>query len=333
MEVTASDSGRRIKTRKTEIGKGEDLVDLKQIEYILKIAEMKNVSQASKELFISQSALNQQLLKLEKELGAPLFFRDRNNWELTPTGELYVKGAREILQIKKNTYNQIEDELGTARRAFSLGLAAGRGIRMFASIYPQFMERCPQTSISPIEIGTYEQQELIEAGRLDLGFLTIGPGKRANLKYIHVCSEDLLAALPEKHPLAMEAAAKGAGKYSELDLKLLKDENFVLMFPKSSCRAVTDQAFREAGFEPKILFETSSAASVPSFVAAGICCAIIPRYYARDQKGIALFYLKSRPRWEMDFCYSRRSYLSRPLQTFIQMSGEYWRTYYGADES
>ena len=91
-------------------------MDLKQIEYILKIAEMKNVSQASKELFISQSALNQQLLKLEKELGAPLFFRDRNNWELTPTGELYVKGAREILQIKKNTYNQIEDELGTARR-------------------------------------------------------------------------------------------------------------------------------------------------------------------------------------------------------------------------
>ena len=73
MEVTASDSGRRIKTRKTEIGKGEELVDLKQIEYILKIAEMKNVSQASKELFISQSALNQQLLKLEKELGAPLF--------------------------------------------------------------------------------------------------------------------------------------------------------------------------------------------------------------------------------------------------------------------
>ena len=93
------------------------------------------------------------------------------------------------------------------------------------------------------------------------------------------------------------------------------------------------QAFRDAGLESTILFETSSGASDVSFVDVAICCAIIPRYYARDQKGIALFYLKSRPRWEMDFCYSRRSYLSRPLQTFIQMSGEYWRTYYGADES
>ena len=60
-------------------------------------------------------------------------------------------------------------------------------------------------------------------------------------------------------------------------------------FQNPAVGLVTDQAFREAGFEPKILFETSSAASVPSFVAAGICCAIIPRYYARDQKGIALF--------------------------------------------
>ena len=63
-------------------------MDLKQIEYILKIAEEKNVSRAAMKLFISQSALNQQLLKLEKELGAPLFYRTRHNWELTEIGEL-----------------------------------------------------------------------------------------------------------------------------------------------------------------------------------------------------------------------------------------------------
>ena len=44
-------------------------MDLKQIEYILKIAEEKNITHAAEKLFITQSALNQQLLKLEKELG------------------------------------------------------------------------------------------------------------------------------------------------------------------------------------------------------------------------------------------------------------------------
>ena len=48
-------------------------MNLKEIEYILKIAEEKNITHAAEKLFITQSALNQQLLKLEKEL-AVLFF-------------------------------------------------------------------------------------------------------------------------------------------------------------------------------------------------------------------------------------------------------------------
>ena len=84
-------------------------MDLKQIEYILKIAEENNITHAAEKLFITQPALNQQLLKLEKELGTPLFHRSRSNWRLTEAGEIYVKNAKQILQIKKNTYEQIRD--------------------------------------------------------------------------------------------------------------------------------------------------------------------------------------------------------------------------------
>lgn len=78
-------------------------MDLKQLEYIVKIADEKNVSRAAEKLFISQSALNQQLLKLEKDLGAPLFFRTRNNWQLTEVGEIYVRTAREILGLDRKS--------------------------------------------------------------------------------------------------------------------------------------------------------------------------------------------------------------------------------------
>lgn len=54
-------------------------MDLKQLEYMVKIAKEKNITKAAKKLFITQSALNQQLLKLEKDLGAPLFYRSRTN--------------------------------------------------------------------------------------------------------------------------------------------------------------------------------------------------------------------------------------------------------------
>ena len=51
------------------------IMESKQIEYILKIAEKNNITKAANELFISQPALNQQLIRLEKELGIPLFHR------------------------------------------------------------------------------------------------------------------------------------------------------------------------------------------------------------------------------------------------------------------
>ena len=69
-------------------------MDTKQIEYILKIAEENNITKAAEKLFITQSALNQQLLKLEKELGTPLFHRSRTNWRLTEAGEIYIEGAK-----------------------------------------------------------------------------------------------------------------------------------------------------------------------------------------------------------------------------------------------
>ena len=66
-------------------------MDTRQIEYILQIAEENNITHAAAKLFITQSALNQQLIKLENELGTPLFHRSRTNWHLTEAGMIYVE--------------------------------------------------------------------------------------------------------------------------------------------------------------------------------------------------------------------------------------------------
>ena len=69
-------------------------METKLIEYIITIAKHKSISKAADELYLTQSALNQQLLKLERELGAPLFVRTRNHWELTDIGKLYEERSR-----------------------------------------------------------------------------------------------------------------------------------------------------------------------------------------------------------------------------------------------
>ena len=61
-------------------------MDLSQLENIIAIAEEKNIARAAERKFLTQSALNQQLLRLEKELGTPLFERKYHSLELTPAG-------------------------------------------------------------------------------------------------------------------------------------------------------------------------------------------------------------------------------------------------------
>ena len=75
-------------------------MDVKQMTYILTIAQEGGISKAAAKLFITQSALDQQLLKLEHELGTRLFFRSRSSFALTEAGRVYVEYARRMLELK-----------------------------------------------------------------------------------------------------------------------------------------------------------------------------------------------------------------------------------------
>lgn len=74
-------------------------MDTKLIEAVIRISEERSITRAAEKLFITQSALNQQLLKLEQELGTPLFVRTRSDWHPTAVGEVYLKAARQIVNI------------------------------------------------------------------------------------------------------------------------------------------------------------------------------------------------------------------------------------------
>ena len=71
-------------------------MNLKEIEYILKIDEERNVTRAAEKLYLTPSALNQQLLRLEQEIGSPLFNRVRSGWTRTPAEDIYMDGPENL---------------------------------------------------------------------------------------------------------------------------------------------------------------------------------------------------------------------------------------------
>ena len=76
-------------------------MDLRQIENIIAIEQEQSISKAAEKLFLTQSALNQQLLRLEKELGLPLFERRRHMMIPTFAGKIYLATAHQMIDMKK----------------------------------------------------------------------------------------------------------------------------------------------------------------------------------------------------------------------------------------
>lgn len=299
-------------------------MDTKQIEYILKIAEENNITKAADKLFITQSALNQQLLKLESELGTPLFHRSRTNWRPTEAGEIYIRNAREILRLKKNTYNQINDIANAKQGNLSIGFTPGRGINMFTSIYPVFHQKYPDVTVEPVEKSVHELQQMLADSSLDIAFLTLRQEDHTNDEYITLVKEEILLAVPAGHPVGAFAAPPGE-PLAIMDLRKLQYEPFVVMDKNSTMRTLTNDIFKQYGIAPNILFETRNNNTIIYMVQTNLCCGLVPSYYAQDQpENISFFQLPSHPYWQVAASYKRNAYLSKPARLFIEMVKEHW---------
>ena len=299
-------------------------MDLKQLEYIVQIAEENNITRAAEKLYITQSALNQQLLRLEKELGTPLFYRSRTNWHLTKAGEVYVENAKKILHIKHETYNIISDIAATKSGNLSVGLTNGRGIDMLTSVYPTFHQRFPNIIVEPQEMSVHQQQQQLARGNLDIGFMTLQECDRTGDVYQVLKREEFVLAIPKGHPLGAEAAPEGE-PLAVMDLSRLKYEPFVFMYKESTSRRLTDSVFKKAGVQPSVLFETSTMASIAALVRSRICCGIIPYYYVQRQPdGIAAFALENHPTWDIAVSWRRDAYISKAAKEFIHLAQKYW---------
>ena len=300
-------------------------MDLKLLEYIVAIADYGNITKAAEALYITQSGLNQQLIRLEKELDTQLFYRTKRSLHPTQAGKIYIENAREILRIRRNTYLQLHDLNHNITGELSFGLSWEHGINMFVEIFPEFVKRYPGINVRLYERRVNEQQEMLRTGRLDLAFIMLTEKDKVDLEYIHLCDEEFILGVPRSHPLAQKYAAPPGEPLTTIDLREFREEKFSFMFSSSTQRSAIDPLFQEAGFTPKIIFETSMNYALAKMVCAGLCCTIMPYDYAINDENGAWFRLKSRPTWYGVIAYSGKLRLNDSVRYLIQLIQRYAR--------
>ncbi len=298
-------------------------MDLHLIENILMISEEKSIARAAEKLFITQSALNQQLQKLESELGTSLFVRTRSDWQPTPAGEIYLQTAKTILALKKDTYSKIHDIAEFDQRHFTIGLIPERGVDMFTSIYPQFHHSFPDIILEPVECNVRTMQKRISRGEIDLGLMTLTRHQRDENTYMHMAYEEIVLAVPAGHALA-EKGSRDIKNAPEIALESFAQDPFILIYPASTMYQLVRELFTYAGFEPKVLFSTSSNISKYRMVDAGVGCALLPAVFALPSEHMVFFRLPQHPHWEINMCCRKDAYLSKAEKAFLNLCHTYW---------
>ena len=176
-------------------------MELRQLRYFVKVAELKNFSSAARLLNITQSTLSQQIRQLEQELGVELLIRDSRHVELNDMGKVFLLSARRTLQEANTCIERIHDVQGLRSGTLNIGVTFTFSKLLKESVIT-FLKKYPDIQLN---ICCYSMEELME--KLKKGEIDLALSYKPSINYedidSHILFDNHLSVIMRKgHPLA-----------------------------------------------------------------------------------------------------------------------------------
>ena len=253
-----------------------EAMELRHLTYFVAVAERLNFSRAAEDLHVAQPAISQQVRRLERDLGVPLFDRVGKRVRLTEAGQALLPQARQILAAVEAARHEVSEHGALTRGSASLGAPSTVSTHLLPSLLTRFKRAYPGLEVTLREAGTETLLKLVEVGELDLAIASadvLPPVIEAK----PFREEDYVLAVSARHPLAARKSARLAD---------LSGEAFILFPAGYKLREVTLSACRRAGFAPKVALDGGAMQSALEFIAAGLGVAILPELALEGVRGI-----------------------------------------------
>ncbi len=242
-------------------------MELRQLNYFIRVARRQHVTKAAEELHVAQSAVSRQIHLLENELGIALFIQKGRNLQLTPEGSLFLKRAESIVLELERAVQEIKDMAEPESGYIRIGFPHSFGVHMVPSVVSKFRKFYPNAKFR-LHQGTYASLlNDVQEGTVDLALISPIPEPSEQITGDLLKNEELFVVLPPNHRFANER---------ELALHQLKDESFVLFSEGYSLRPIVWEACLNAGFVPDISFEGEETDTIRGLVAAGMGVSLLP---------------------------------------------------------
>lgn len=200
-------------------------MNLRDLHYIVAVADLQNFGQAAERCFISQPTLSMQIKKLEESLGVQLFERSNKKVMITEAGSAIVESARRILEETKN----IKQIAATAQDPLAGNLRLGAfptlAPYLFPALVPSIKQHLPKIRLILVEEKTEQLLSQLSKGDLDMALLAL-PIDNELFDSVALFEDEFFLAVASDHPLAEKSTVEQADLLGES--LLLLDEGHCL---------------------------------------------------------------------------------------------------------
>ncbi len=255
-------------------------MDLKELDYIVTVANEGSISRAAEKLFMAQSSLSQAVRTFEQDLGTPIFIRTSRGVRPTAAGEAFISHARQILQQYREAKIEASDIENLKGGTVIFGISTYRGTYLLPPVLKKFHSMYPRVHVEICEMDSIDLENQILEGLLDLALIA-APPVRIKHGADFLMRDEIMIAAAANHPvMAFAKPCESESGQMWIDLKDTSQFEYILGPPNTVLGRTARQSLRTAGVEP-LGHETYLSAS---FAAA----------MAREGVGLAFTYRSCR---------------------------------------
>lgn len=259
-------------------------IDLRQLRYFSVLARELHFRKAADLAFVTQSALSQQIIKLEETIGVPLLNRDRRKVELTPAGEVLRDELEVTFQHLQRALKRTRETAGAREFRVRLGMVEYTNLPFVPPALIRLQEVYPALKVARHEMSAPMQVDALQRNLIDIG---LGAQVAALPAGSGVHAQSLLLApwtllMPPQHRLAGHAS---------LQVKDLAEERLII-FERTVNPALYDNVIadcKRAGFAPNFVYETLQSQVGMSLVNRGLGVMLGAAYVFSDAPGALVY--------------------------------------------
>ncbi|MBM7645712.1 DNA-binding transcriptional LysR family regulator [Scopulibacillus daqui] len=291
-------------------------MDVRHLQYFLEVVKQKSFTKAAETLHITQPTISKMIKDIEDEYGVPLLERTGRKAVMTDAGEIVFKHAQKIVQSFDDLTNELSDLMNIKRGKITIGLPPMVGAYFFPRVLGRFREAYPDIMIQVFEAGAKKVMNDVESGALEIGVVV----QPVDLKLFHTISfvkESLRLVVHPEHPLAVK---------EEVKLIELKDEPFILFREDFALHDQIIQTCIQAGYKPKIAYESSQWDFISQLAAAKLGVALLPETICKElnRKKVSVIKLVEPViPWQLAIVWRKDRYLSFAAREWIAFTKKF----------